>query len=83
MHKSYLWSKSGARLQFIKSQGGDPLNWLFLPGGPGLGSESLYQLTECLNLPGSLWHLDLPGDGSNVTSDNTASFKNWPKALMD
>lgn len=83
MHNNYLWSKSGARLQFIKSQGGDPLNWLFLPGGPGLGSESLYQLTKSLNLPGTLWHLDLPGDGSNLTSDNTESFKNWPKALIE
>lgn len=35
---------SGARLQFIKSSGDEPLNWVFLPGGPGLGSESLYPL---------------------------------------
>lgn len=83
MLKNYLWSKSGARLQFIKSQEGYPLNWLFLPGGPGLGSESLCQLTEYLNLPGTLWHLDLPGDGSNVTIDNIESFKNWPKALIE
>lgn len=83
MDKRYLWSKSGARLQFIKSQGGHPLNWLFLPGGPGLGSESLCQLTKGLSLPGTLWHLDLPGDGSNVTSDNIKSFKNWPKALVE
>lgn len=83
MGKSYLWNKFGARLQFIKSQDGQPLNWLFLPGGPGLGSQSLYQLTQCLNLPGTLWHLDLPGDGSNVTSNNSESFKNWQTALVE
>ncbi len=35
--------------------------------GPGLGSESLHVLIEGLiELPGSMWCLDLPGDGSNV-----------------
>lgn len=83
MLKNYLWNQFGARFQFIKSQNGEPLNWLFLPGGPGLGSESLYQLTQSLNLPGTLWHLDLPGDGSNITANNTESFQNWAKALIE
>ncbi len=74
---------SGARLQFIKFKAGASLNWLFLPGGPGLGSESLSDLTKCLNLEGKLWHLDLPGDGSNITSNNAESFQNWEKALIE
>jgi pimeloyl-ACP methyl ester carboxylesterase len=59
------------------------LNWVFLPGGPGLGSESLLPLLDILKLPGSLWLLDLPGDGSNTTSDNLASFSKWPLALIE
>jgi len=83
MHKKYLWNKYGLRLQYIKSREGNPWNWLFLPGGPGLGSESLYQLTACLNLPGTIWHIDLPGDGSNTFANNVEAFKRWPLALEE
>jgi len=76
-----LWTQSKARLQLIKSNPKYNLNWLFLPGGPGLGSESLNNLTRLLSLPGSVWHLDLPGDGSNCGDD--ASFANWQMALME
>ncbi len=73
-----LWTKSKARLRFLKTNPGN-YNWLFLPGGPGLGSESLTGLTDLLNLPGSTWQLDLPGDGSNTTGD----FSRWPEALIE
>ena len=53
----------------------------FLPGGPGLGSESLLPLIEVLDLPGTLWRLDLPGDGSN--RENGADILNWPQALLE
>jgi pimeloyl-ACP methyl ester carboxylesterase len=59
------------------------LNWLFLPGGPGLGSESLLSLLNILTLPGNLWLLDLPGDGSNTTSNNSESFSYWAAALIE
>jgi len=83
MKKKYLWNKYGLRLQFIKSQGGRAWNWLFLPGGPGLGSESLSGLTACLNLSGTIWHIDLPGDGSNISENNIQSFRTWPIALEE
>jgi pimeloyl-ACP methyl ester carboxylesterase len=61
----YLYTVEQYRLRLMKTQAGKPLNWLFLPGGPGLGSESLFTLIEGLNLEGSLWAIDYPGDGSN------------------
>jgi len=83
MIKTYLWTESQARLQLVRNSKKNDINWLFLPGGPGLGSESLSPLLDILELPGSVWRLDLPGDGSNTTSDNTASFSHWSSALLE
>ena len=83
MVKSVLWTTSRARLQLVGSSEDKDLNWLFLPGGPGLGSESLLPLIDILNLPGNLWLLDLPGDGSNTTSNNAESFSKWSIALVE
>ncbi|BCA96109.1 alpha/beta hydrolase [Legionella antarctica] len=79
----YLWTSLRARLQYIKSREGKPFNWVLLPGGPGLGSESLTDLSSLLQLPGTIWHLDLPGDGSNVTEDNKHYFSHWSDALIE
>ncbi|HEY5260284.1 MAG TPA: alpha/beta hydrolase, partial [Rhabdochlamydiaceae bacterium] len=75
----YLWTKLGSRLNRIRSSGKKKLNWIFLPGGPGLGSEAIAPLTSILKLPGKTWLLDLPGDGSNLRG----SFKNWKPALLE
>lgn len=83
MVESVLWTASRARLQLVRKSEWDGFNWLFLPGGPGLGSESLLPLLDILKLPGSLWLLDLPGDGSNTTSENFESFSKWPTALIE
>lgn len=83
MKNSYLWTKSKARLQLIRTEGNQYYNWLFLPGGPGLGSESLNDLTKILHLPGTIWHVDLPGDGSNITTNDTVHFANWLEALTE
>lgn len=83
MKKNYLWTKSKARLLLISSNNKSNYNWVFIPGGPGLGSEYLDQLTNLLFLPGSIWHFDFPGDGSNIITDNAKPFKNWPKALIE
>lgn len=77
-----LYTTLKARLTFIRSSEGN-YNWFFLPGGPGLGSESLRDLTALLNLPGTMWHLDLPGDGSNRTENDAASFSRWSEALVE
>lgn len=81
MKKNYLWTTSKSRLQMIKTEAGKNYHWLFLPGGPGLGSESLTELSQMLSLPGTIWHLDLPGDGSN-TSDS-ACFSQWSRGLVE
>ncbi|KTD41287.1 alpha/beta fold hydrolase [Legionella parisiensis] len=79
----YLWTNLKARLQLIKSTDGANFNWLFLPGGPGIGSESLCTLTKILKLPGTIWHIDLPGDGSNKTPCDEEYFSHWSEALFE
>ncbi len=76
-----LYTASKARLRAYEASEG--LNWLFLPGGPGLGSESLLPLVKALRLPGSIWLLDLPGDGSNVVPGCPDAISRWPQALLE
>lgn len=83
MKQNTIWTKSKARLCKVHQNNYANYNWVFLPGGPGLGSESLASLTSLLPLPGSIWHLDLPGDGSNTTLDDVHSFANWSKSLIE
>lgn len=83
MNEIYLWTKSKARLQLARANPGKNYNWLFLPGGPGLGSESLRGLIDILNLPGNVWNLDLSGDGSNITENDAEYFAQWRKALIE
>lgn len=82
MKTKSLYTHSKARLTKIKSTDGI-YNWLFLSGGPGLGSESLATLTNMLELPGNIWHLDLPGDGSNTTNNDEKYFANSSQALLE
>ena len=79
MKKRYLWTKLKARLKFVSANGEASYNWIFLPGGPGLGSEYLTTLTKPLHLPGTIWLLDLPGDGSNTTTNDVEYFVHWSK----
>lgn len=81
--KSYLWTKSGCRLQQQSAAEGDAIHWLFLPGGPGLGSEALVDLTQTLKnrIPGVIWHVDLPNDGSNLV--NKKILDEWKPALLE
>jgi pimeloyl-ACP methyl ester carboxylesterase len=83
MASKEIFTKSHSRLRLIKNNLRSDLNWLFLPGGPGLGSESLHPLTTILELPGAMWSLDLPGDGSNHTQDDANSFSHWSHALVE
>jgi pimeloyl-ACP methyl ester carboxylesterase len=83
INKNPVWTKSKARLQCVQANNEKNYNWLFLPGGPGLGSESLRSLTEILSLPGSMWHVDFPGDGSNVSENGDENFSQWHEALIE
>lgn len=79
-----IMTKSHARLKLICNiPSNKNYNWVFIPGGPGLGSESLTDLTNILELPGSMWHFDFPGDGSNISENPDNQFHNWQKALIE
>jgi len=79
-----FWTPSGVRLRCRARRTGD-LNWLFLPGGPGIGSESLTELVDTVRVPGTSWLLDLPGDGSNVDAPGapTDPYELWPGVLLE
>ena len=79
-----FFTPSGVRLLRRAERPGD-LSWLFLSGGPGIGSESLEGLMDALDVPGTLWGVDLPGDGSNVSPPGCPDdpFSVWPCALLE
>lgn len=79
-----LFTPSGVRLRQHSVRSG-PLNWLLLPGGPGLGSESLEELASALTVPGAIWSVDLPEDGSNRCPPGsiTPLFSNWPNVVIE
>jgi pimeloyl-ACP methyl ester carboxylesterase len=56
--------------------------WLFLPGGPGLGSEYFESLMDVIELPESIHLVDFPGDGSNPTPLKPDTWKEGLIALV-
>ena len=79
-----FWTPSGVRLRRAATTRGE-LNWLFLPGGPGIGSESLQELVEAIAVPGTCWLVDLPGDGSNTDAPGAPAdpYSGWPQVLLE
>lgn len=79
-----LYTPSGVRLRLRHRRPG-ALNWLLLPGGPGIGSESLHELADTLEVPGAVWMVDLPGDGSNISPPGVSPdpFDSWPGVLIE
>jgi pimeloyl-ACP methyl ester carboxylesterase len=73
-------TRSEVRLR--QRRAGTGPDWFFLPGGPGIGSESLHELGDALDVPGSIWMVDLPGDGSN-TVDAPDPYSRWPGVLLE
>ncbi|MGW1894421.1 alpha/beta fold hydrolase [Streptomyces sp. NPDC002004] len=67
------------------SEGAGRRNWLFVPGGPGLGSESVLALASAAGVPGTVWLVDLPGDGSNrgVPQVPHTPYEGWPGVLVE
>src|ERR1700733_3261254 len=80
-----LWTGSRIRLRRRAANDRADLDWLFLPGGPGIGSDSLIELVDAVAVPGRSWLVDLPGDGSNVLSTEAVSdpFAGWPGVLLE
>lgn len=79
-----FFTTSGVRVRLGARRPGN-INWLFLPGGPGIGSESLQGLLGILDVPGSLWLVDLPGDGSNTDYPGAGGdpYAQWPQVLLE
>ncbi len=80
MEKSYSFI-GNYRLKKVKEDN-IKVNWLFLPGGPGMGSEYLNQLVTNLDLPGTLIIGDFPGDGSNRNLDEI-NYEYWKSGLIE
>ncbi|MDI5962496.1 alpha/beta fold hydrolase [Streptantibioticus silvisoli] len=78
------WTRSGVRLREAAVRPGR-WNWLFVPGGPGLGSESLADLVRAVDVPGRSWLVDLPGDGSNRALPGVPPdpYRRWPHVLAE
>lgn len=73
------YSDHGYRINQITTDSG--YNWLFLPGGPGLGSEYLIDFCKKLKLPGSITLLDFPKDGTNT--QGMLDFKYWQDGIIE
>ncbi len=79
---SVLYTKKGYRAKLQSVNAGKALHWLFLPGGPGLGSELFSDLGLQLSLPGNAWLIDYPNDGSNqIFKEN--DFNSWRDGLIE
>lgn len=72
----YTYDSNHVRYEHYQSNDDQPLNWLFLPGGPGADSSYLHSLIDELDLPGNVWLVDLPGNGDNLQSQPD-DFDHW------
>jgi len=79
---STLFTPSDVRLRKRTEKPGR-LNWLMLPGGPGIGSDSLFELADSLNVSGKVWMVDLPGDGNNLRPELSDPYLKWPGVLIE
>lgn len=70
------------RLSQVKEDEKRVLNWLFLPGGPGMGAEYIINFAGKLTLPGNLFAGDFPGDGSNRDSRDIG-YESWKSGLLE
>lgn len=75
--KNYLYDSNHVRYELYQTSEGKPYNWLFFPGGPGADSSYLRSLVDELKLPGNVWLIDLPGNGSNLSEGYLEDFDQW------
>lgn len=90
MFDKQIFTPSDVRLRRHGPAVDGGVDWLLLPGGPGLGSESLTELADIIagiEGSGSVYLVDLPGDGSNidppVPADVDERFAKWPGVLIE
>jgi pimeloyl-ACP methyl ester carboxylesterase len=53
-----------------------------LPGGPGMGSESLIELIHALEIDAPLYRVDLPDDGKNIIGQSI-SLQRWQQSILE
>lgn len=73
----YSYDSNHVRYELYSRNGNEKYNWLFLPGGPGADSSYYRSLVDILNLPGSVWLIDMPGNGSNVEESVAYDYDEW------
>ncbi len=72
---NYFYDDNHVRYNLVSTNGKENFNWLFLPGGPGVDSSYFLDLLQVIQIPGNVWLIDLPGNGSHeVKQDN---FDTW------
>ncbi len=74
---NYLYDADQVRYELYQINPGKSYNWLFFPGGPGADSCYLRSLVDELKLPGNVWLIDMPGNGSNHCKEHTDDFDRW------
>lgn len=79
-----FFTSLGVRLRQVRRTVGQH-SWLLFPGGPGIGSESLLGLASVAEMPGTIWLVDLPGDGSNTDAPGAPAdpYGLWPQVLLE
>ncbi|WP_341786742.1 hypothetical protein [Rickettsia endosymbiont of Cantharis rufa] len=70
------------RLNKLKEGNARKLNWLFLPSGPGMGTNYLIDFVSKLDLQGSLYIGDFPGDGDNYSAEEIHYDACWLLILL-
>ncbi len=73
------YTHSNYRIENLSDNQG--YDWLFLPGGPGLGSAYLKTLIPSLELKGSCYLIDFPQDGDN--KKGTLNLESWRSGLIE
>lgn len=73
----YLYDVNHVRYELYQTNKGKNYNWLFFPGGPGADSSYLRSLVDELSLPGNVWLIDLPGNGSNIEDSLLIDYDQW------
>jgi len=74
--QNHFFDAHHVRYELYQTNGGSSYNWLFFPGGPGADSSYFKGLIDNLSLPGNVWLIDLPGNGSNIGTASV-NFETW------
>lgn len=75
---NYFYDENNIRCNLLQTNGRKSINWLFIPGGPGVDSRYFKNLIQLLKLPGNVWLIDLPGNGDHLKNvDPDYNYDHW------